>query len=228
MDDVIKKLKENKDKAALEIEKSKAKKVGKAQLIGSKIAWIGGAIVFDAVTSYLIYLITAFVPYGLMWLIGGGGGLAFAEWLWERVGNNHEQRQLAELSKIVSAIAIAVMALIVGVSYALRNSSKFIEIAVIVSTLCLFLFHIFQAYKYHSIDDDYIEATAEARAEEAHQRELKNISRAAREVAKAKEQTDLIGAKRTEHGAAFDVAYGTDVKAAELQEARPTQAPPKQ
>ncbi len=203
-DEIAKELERERERR--EQEKIKPKKIQTAQLMGAKLAWMFVAIAIDLATGYAIWQITRWW-YGLLWIFGGAGGLMLSEWLWERIGNNDDQRRIAERGIKISAFAIALMALIAGVVYVLGyTQNAYIEALTVGAVVLLFCVNGYQAYLYHIIDDEYIERTEEARAEAENERRLRSIHRAARTVDARKRQRDLSEHYRREHGRALDAA----------------------
>lgn len=184
------------------------KQIQRTQVKAAKFAWMFVAISIDVATAYIFGIATAWF-YGVMWFLAGSFGLMFAEWLWERIGNNDEQTRIAALSKNVSAIAVVVMALLAGIAYILGwTHNQILEIIALVSAVSLFCFHGWQAYQYHEKDDDYIAATMDALADAKNTKEIRNIHRAGLRV-KAKKMVRATGAKyEQQHGAAFTAAAG--------------------
>lgn len=186
------------------------KSISRTQVKGAKFAWMAVAIGIDIATAYAYFVILApFWWYGVLWLIAGAGGLMFAEWLWERIGNNEEQTKIASASKTVSAVAVLVMALLSGVALILGvTRAPWMEIIALVSAVGLACFHGWQSYQYHEKDDDYIAATEDARADANNQKEIRKVHRAGQRVA-AKKVVHRTGAKYQEqHGNAFAAAAG--------------------
>lgn len=198
------------------------KSISRTQVKGAKFAWMAVAIGIDIATAYAYFVILApFWWYGVLWLIAGAGGLMFAEWLWERVGNNEEQTRIASASKTVSAIAVLAMALLSGVALILGvTRAPWMEIVALVSAVGLACFHGWQSYQYHEKDDDYIAATEDARADAQNQKEIRKVHRAGQRVA-AKKVVHRTGAKYQEqHGNAFATAVGRSYSA-ETQAPKP-------
>lgn len=186
------------------------KAVGKTQVKGAKFAWMAVAVLIDLATAYAyILILSPFWWYAMMWIMASAGGLLFAEWLWERVGNNDEQTRIADASKKVSAGAVILMAVLSGLALILGwQRNEWMEVFALVSAVGLICFHGLQAYRYHEVDDDYIAMTIEARAEAANMKEIKKIHRAGRRV-KAKNRVHDLGEEyQKQHGEAFAVAAG--------------------
>jgi len=220
------------DEIAKEIEKEREEaelsefappKVSNAQVNGAKYAWMIIAIVVDLATAYALWLILApYWWYAVMWFTVAAGGLLFAEWLWERVGNNDKQIAISRVSKNVSALAVAGMAIITGVGLVSNiHLVGWIENLAVVSVLALMCFHGWQAYQYHEVDDDYVAQTLEARAEATNQKEIRTIHRAGRRI-HAKKKVYVTGQHyQKSHGNAF-------VKEAGRSFAADAQRPPQQ
>ena len=186
---------------------AKPKKIQRGQLFGAKLAWTLGAVAIDIVTGYAIYYTTAYWWYGVMWVVAGAGALWFSEWLWERIGNNDEQKVIADLGIKVSGGAIAFMALAAGVILAGKfENNVWIEGGLILSVVGLFCYHVFQSYRYYILDDEFMEATEEARANAQAEKEIRQIHRAARKVEAKKKRSAILGNYRNMHGDAIDAA----------------------
>lgn len=186
------------------------KKISRTQVSGAKFAWMAVAIGIDLTTAYALYLV--FSPYwwyAAFWAIAGAGGLMFAEWLWERIGNNDEQTRIAQTSKTVSAVAVLGMALLAGAALIMGwQRAQWMEILAFVIVVGLVCFHGWQSYQYHEKDDDYIAATEDARKGAENMKEIRKIHRAGQRVA-AKKLVRRVGEKyEKEHGAAFTAATG--------------------
>lgn len=184
------------------------KPIQRTQVKAAKYAWMFVAVSIDIASAYIVYTMTTWF-HAVIWLIAAAGGLIFAEWLWERVGNNDEQARTASLSKQVSAVAVIVMGILTGVAYVLGwTSYAIVEAVVVAVTVSLFGFHGWQAYQYHEKDDDYINATMDAKADAKNQKELRDIHRAGQRV-NAKKTVHRTGAKyQKEQGSAFNSASG--------------------
>ena len=194
------------------------KEIERTQVKGAKVAWMSISIGIDLATAYAYMLILdPYWWYGIIWIVAGAGGLLFSEWLWERVGNNDDQTRIATTSKTVSAIAVLLMALLVGVALILGwEKAAWMEIFAMFSAVSLICFHGWQSYQYHEKDDDYIAATEDARADARNTKEIRSIHRAGMRV-KAKKMVHGIGEKyQGQHGAAFTAAagrsFGVDTK----------------
>ena len=125
------------EEEALMLREFEPKKIGKSQVKGAKIVWMSAAVSIDLVTAYaLVLIMSPLWFYAVLWILVGAGGLMFAEWLWERVGNNEEQEKIASTSKTVSAVAVLVMAVVSGSAVTMEGQGlKAIEIGVPVVTL---------------------------------------------------------------------------------------------
>jgi signal transduction histidine kinase len=184
--------------------------ISNAQVNGAKYAWMVIAFAIDAATAYALWIILApYWWYAILWLVVGAGGLVFAEWLWERVGNNDIQFQIADVSKKVAGIAVIAMALVTGIILVGGiGNAAWMEVISVVLIVGMLGFTGMQAYRYHENDDDYIAMNLEAKEEAKNQKELRAIHRAGRRV-EAKEQVHVRAAKyRAKQGQAFDAARG--------------------
>lgn len=186
------------------------KKISKNQVKAAKYTWMGITVVVDAATAYAYTVILdPYWWYGFIWFLVGAGGLIFSEWLWERIGNNDEQRKIASASKNTSAIAVFIMALLAGFALVMGwSGQKWMEVFAMASAIGMSFFHGLQAYRYHEVDDEYISETEDALADANSQKEIRNYHRAGMRV-KAKKAVRNIGSQyRSQHGAAFDAALG--------------------
>lgn len=184
--------------------------ISNAQVNAAKYAWMLIVAAVDLATAYAYYeVLSPYWWYALLWFVVGGGGLIFSEWLWERVGNNDKQNTLARRSKAVSAIAVFVMALLMGVAVVFNfQHAALITGLAVVSSVGLAFFHAWQAYQYHDVDDERIALNLEAQAEAKNQKEERVIHRAGRRVA-AKKRVHILGGKyQAQHGEAFQRETG--------------------
>lgn len=186
------------------------KKISTTQVKGAKFAWMIVAACIDFATAYAYTVILApYWWYAVLWVLAGAGGLIYAEWLWERVGNNEQQTRIAAASKNVSAIAILVMAMLAGVALVLGwERTQTLEIVAVISAIGLIGFHGWQSYQYHEVDDDYIAANEESRAYADNIKEIRKVHRAGQRIA-AKKMVHRVGEKYEKtHGQAFTAAAG--------------------
>lgn len=187
-----------------------AKPISEAPVKGAKYAWMGAVFLVDLATAYALYeILSPYWWYAAMWLLSGAGGLLFADWLRERVGNNFEQCQISDTGKNISAISVIVMALFAGVVLVLGiTRTQWVEVVAFVSALGLFCFHAIQAYRYYHNDDGYIAKNEEARANADAVKELRKLHRAGLKV-KAKQRVITTGAGyQKQYGGAFRAAAG--------------------
>lgn len=198
-------IRQDKEKAARD--KIVPAKKNTPQVETAKIAWTLGALAIDIATAYAIYVITGYFWYGVFWIVAGGGGLIWSQWIKERVGNNAEQNKIGEAGVIVSGLAVLIMAFVTGVVFVLGMTGLlWVEALTVVATVGLFLYHVFQAYRYHEADDDITAAQEEARAEARALKEIREIHRAARVVEAKKKALQLLSGYEGEHGDAIRAA----------------------
>lgn len=186
------------------------KEIQRTQVKAAKIAWMCVAIGIDLATAYAYLIILApYWWYAVLWIFAGAGGLLFAEWLWERIGNNPEQTRLASASKTTAAAAVLIMALLSGVVLIMGwERMLWMEIIAMFSAVGLVGFHGWQSYQYHEKDDDYIAATEDARADALNKQDIKRIHRAGARV-DAKKTVHKTGEKyQQKHGDAFTILAG--------------------
>jgi uncharacterized membrane protein len=225
-DEITKRIEDKRKKR--EAEDHPAPQINRTPVVISKVVWIGGAILIDVVTGYAILEVTRWW-YALIWVLAGAGGLILSEWQRERIGNNRQQRELGEQGVLWSAIAIVLMAIAAGVVY-LLNYTNYVPavVGIFISIIVLGCWHIFRSYRYHIVDDEYIERTREARDEEEHKRAMREIDRAAREAELASKENARIAEHKIRLGTAFDVAYGSETKKEALEKKQDFRQPPPQ
>lgn len=215
------------EEEALMLKEFEPKKIGKSQVTGAKFVWMFIAIGIDLITAYaLVKIMNPLWYYAALWIIAGAGGLLFAEWLWERIGNNDEQVKIANTSKTVSALAVVIMALASGVAVIMEwQGLKVMEIGILFVTVGLVCFHGWQAYQYHEKDDDYIAQTLDALADAKNEKEIKSIHRAGRRVTAKKTVYNTGERYQKIHGGAFKAAagrsFGKDTDTVRLDEKNP-------
>lgn len=198
--------------------------VSNAQVLAAKYAWMVIVSIIDIATAYAFYdKLRPYWWYAVSWALVGAGGLIFSEWLWERVGNNAKQNEIARKSKTVSAIAVFAMALVMGLALVLDfGEAAWLSGFAVVSVVGLMFFHAWQAYQYHDVDDERIALNQEAKAEAVNQKEIRGIHRAGRRV-DAKKRVHVLGGKyQSRHGAAFEKAAGRSFQSTARDE-NPTQ-----
>ena len=225
MDKIAERLKKQKDEEKQE--RKKPLEISNTQVQASTVVWIIGVFILDLITAYIVWQVTGYWFYGVMWMLIGAGGLTWSEWLQHRIGNNFKQREIASTGVLVSAIAVGIMALVSGAFWILGRNDSWIAVMFEIVTVCLFLFHMVQAYRYRMIDDGYIERNLEARSKERHEADLRRIERAKKELQKAMEAEKLEQEFIKEHGQAAMVALGLDVKPANKPASVDPQNPPK-
>jgi hypothetical protein len=228
MDKISQQLEKNRELEAAAERRENAPTVSTMQVKAAAFVAFAGAALFDISSAWIIYTVTGYWPYGVGWIIGGGGGLIFAEWLKSRIGNNTMQRKISEASRNVSAVAIVGMSLISGLIMVLKIESQIMEAVFVVSVVCLFFFHLIQAFRYREIDDEYLTRNKEARRIENHKARMRELDEAAEEVEKAMRQAAKEKEYQDRYGEAFGVAYGKSVDMAKLDKPNPTPADPKQ
>ena len=225
-DEITKRIEDKRKKR--EAEDHPAPQINRTPVVISKVVWIGGVIFIDLATGYAVWQITRWW-YGLIWVLGGAGGLILSEWQRERIGNNRRQRELGDQGVRWSAIAIVTMALASGIVYLLRYTNSVpAVIGVFVCLTILAFWHVYRSYQYHILDDEYIERTREARDEEEHKRAMREIDRAAREAELASKENARIAEHKIWLGTAFDVAYGSETKKEALEKKQDFRQPPPQ
>lgn len=192
------------ERARIEREKLKPKPVSRSQVKEARYVWVGGIIIIDVLTAYLIYEVTTFWYYALIWAASGAGGLLLSERFKERVGNNKAQSEIAARGVAVSAFSVLGMALISGAIWIANLYTSYLFILIEASAVGLFFFHLWQSYMFQHLDDGYIADNEEARLEEANDRKVRGVHRAARIVESRKLVHGVKNEYRKEHGEAFD------------------------
>ena len=179
-----------------------------AQVKASLIVWMLGAVLVDVVSAAIIWRVL-YWWYAIGWFLAGAGGLVYSEWLRTRIGNNRKQRDIGNAGVVVSAVMVILMALVAGYAF-IRELflDIYVENFTLFSVIFLFGYNIFRSYRYHNLDDAVAERNAEAREVERHEKEMRSIERARREVEAMKEEDAYAAEYRREHGEAFDAARG--------------------
>ncbi len=197
------------DEINAEMDEYTPPRISEAQVRAAKYAWLGLLWLIDIATVYgLVLIFSPYWLYAFIWLVCGAGSLSFAEWLFERIGNNEEQDKIARFLRAISALAVILIGLAVGLvvvgGIAIGNvlaERVFWSIAIL-----LVAFSALQAYRYYDNDDERRAQNEEARRAAKHQRSLREIHRAGRTVSEIEKQHALAGKYRSRQGAAFDAA----------------------
>lgn len=191
-----------------EMNKDKPVKIQMGQVEEARIFWMIGVGLIDVLTAWLIYSLTGYWYYALIWVVAGAGGLLWSERLKGRIGNNDEQMSLGDRGVKIAAFLVVAMALLIGTYWVLKTFPTWLFPAVEISAVSLFFFHVYQAYRYHSVDDEVVARNEEARLEEENKRRIKEAHRAARLVESRKTERGVKETYRKEHGSALDAAMG--------------------
>jgi hypothetical protein len=182
------------------------KKIDRGAVNRARFQWIAGVIVFDLATGWAIWQLSRWW-YAAMWVAAGAGGLLFSEDRWERVGNNTDQKNIADWGIKVSGGSIFLMGLVSGVLYVMGMvSNDYASAAVVAAVLILFAYHVLQAYRYHVLDDKYIDENERALADAEAQKEIERYNRAAYKATKKGEALQVKHNHQKTHGGAFDEA----------------------
>lgn len=192
------------ERARVEREKLKPKPVSKNQVREARYVWMGGVIVIDLLTAYLIYEVTGFWYYSVIWALAGAGGLLWSERLKERIGSNKEQLEIAERGVKISAGFVVFMAIVVGGLWVTGYRTNYFFLLIEACSVGLFFFHLWQSYQFEHKDDGYIADNEEARLEEQNERRIREAHRAARVVENRKVERGVKEDYRKQHGEAFD------------------------
>jgi len=214
------------ERLAAEREQARPPKVNDKPVQMARNVWIYGLTGIDALTAYLIYYLTGYIPYGVIWFLAGAGGLLYSEYLKERVGNNNEQMRIGERGVNISAGLVLAMALLSGGLWVTNIRLEWMNALMELTAVGLFFFHLWQSYQYHSTDDEIVARNEEARREARNKKQIGEAHRAARVVESLKVRDGVEDLYRNDHGAAFDAAYGKDVKQQEIKRASFTNRPP--
>lgn len=206
-----------------EIKKLEPKPINETPVKMAKYAWVFGTVVLDIMTAYYIWHATTLF-YGIVWILVGAGGLVWSENQRERIGNNTKQKDIGQLGVWVSAGAVFVAALIMGVVYLMGTiSSDWVVAGAEIVSVCMFAYHLVQAYRYHIYDDAYIAANEDALDEADSVREVRAIYRAARKVEAKRGVHNERDEMHKKYGPAFDAAYGKDIETPELKRVQPAE-----
>ncbi len=184
-------------------------RISEAQVQAAKYAWLGLLWMIDIATVYgLILIFSPYWLYAFIWLVCGAGSLSFAEWLVERIGNNGEQEKIARFLRAISALAVILVGLAVGlvVVGGIAIGNVLAERVFWSVTILLVAFSALQAYRYYDNDDERKAQSEEARRAAKHERDLRQIHRAGRTVSEREKQHALADKYRSRQGAAFDAA----------------------
>ena len=204
MDDVTREIQQEREEA--ERERNRPPKITNDPVKRARYVWIGGTMLIDALTAWIIWQLTSLWYYAVIWVIAGAGGLLYSEDLKTRVGNNPEQQEYANRGVWVSAGAVFLMALFIGAMFVTRFEATWIDAVLELTSVGLFFFHLYQSYQYHNLDDEVQARNEEARAEERTRKKEREIHRAARLVERKQKQHSLKDNYRQQYGPAFDVA----------------------
>lgn len=196
------------ERLRMEQEKLKPARISDKQVKEAKYAWMVGTVGIDILTAWLMWTMTGYWYYALVWAIAGAGGLLWSERQKERIGNNDEQKILAKRGKNVSAFAVFGMALVIGFVWVTKMQGNWINATIELTSLFLFFFHLYQAHEFHEKDDEQEAMNEEARNEAKANSEIRAAHRANRKVESKKNRDDIQGVYRQRHGAAFDAALG--------------------
>lgn len=215
-----------------EAETNKPARVSRSQVKEARFVWMAGVTLIDALTAWLIFEVTGFLPYAIVWVLAGAGGLLYSERLKERVGNNQKQMDIGDRGVKVSAVLVAAMALFVGTVWITHTSLSWIDALMEITAVTLFMFHLWQSYTFHSVDEEIVAANEEARNEEENEKNIRAVHRAARIVTARKRKSLLKDSYRKTHGPALDQALinlGFDVPQDQgRQNNQPNQPKPQQ
>jgi hypothetical protein len=187
----------------------------------AKVVWIGGVIVLDLATSYFVWQ-TTIALYGFIWFLVGAAGLAYSEWMRERVGNNPVQERIGRAGVAVSAFMVLIAAVGMGAVYLLgMTNQRGVMLLVEVVTVLMFAYHLVQSYRYYIEDDQYKEQNKDARLEAKNVGKHRQIQRA---VSRVKHTESLESQKdelRKKYPESFDAAYSFLVKEQDLKAKTP-------
>jgi hypothetical protein len=169
-------------------------------LTHSKIAFVGGILVIDAVTSYTVWMITTYWYYGVIWFLVGAIAFFLHQRNWERSGNNDKQEKGAMIGMGVAVGAMLVVGTYSAIVFVMKTYTPFSEALIVGSSVILFFFHIYELGFYYFSDDDWITKRAIANAEAHSAKKIKIIKAADRVVSATKTTRDMRNASYTKHG----------------------------
>lgn len=177
------------------------------QVTLARWAWGVGTVALDAYTAWIFATMTT--PfYGVLWIAIGAGGLIYWDLAANRIGNNDEQDKIAADARIVSVLAIAIMAVIAGALLLSGVRFSWTPVAIEVVAVGLFVYHMVQLYRYYDADDERRAQKEDALAEMRSLREIAAADRAARRVKAKLERVSRDQKYRQQYGGAYDAARG--------------------
>jgi hypothetical protein len=194
----------------------------------SKLAFVGGILLIDAVTSYTIWMITSYWYYGVIWFFVGAVAFFLHLQNWERAGNNDKQEHGAMRGIMIAVGAMLVMGVYAGVIFITKTITTLSEALVVGSSIVLFFYHVYQLAHYYFSDDDWIISRQIANADANSNKRIKIITAGERIVTAAETARDLRKKAVHKHGdagavdAAINRAGGNHKQ--QHQQFRPTPA----
>ncbi len=215
--------------------------IDESSLRWSEAAYKTAIVVIDLLTGITIGLIS-YWQYGAVWFLAGAVSFFSHHKNWDAAHNNDKQVRNAAWGMGISVGAMILMAIVAAVVFILQIQSAYIEVGIVVPIIALFFWHAFQLAMYRFSSDKFKTDRTIAKARADADKQVRIIGAAdtvlsAHEKASAKRREQY--RKHGDQGAVNlsikkaggfvpTASYGKDVHGSELQEARPTQAPPKQ
>lgn len=197
--------------------------VSYAPVIFARYAWIAGVIGVDAYTAWIWWLYTTWF-YAVVWFAVASVGLIYWDIADNRPGNNQKQSAKAKEARIVSAVAVILMALVAGAINLLGLRSPYISVGIEIASLALAGYHLFSWYTYDAVDDERVARNNEALAEADSDRAVREAHRAGRRVAAKLGRIRIDNLYRKKYGKAYDAARG--ISEQQRPSANPTQSSP--
>lgn len=206
--------------------------VSRAPVIFARFAWIAGVIGVDAYTAWIWLIYTTWF-YAVVWFAVASVGLIYWDIADNRPGNNQKQSAKAKEARVVSAVAVILMAFVAGAINLLGLRSPYISVGIEIASLALAGYHLFSWYTYDAVDDERVARNDEARAEADSDREVRAAHRAGRRVAAKLGRIRIDNVYRQKYGKAYDAARGIpaegnngNVPRQQRPSANPTQSSP--
>jgi len=181
--------------------------ISRAPVVFARFAWIVGVLAIDAYTAWIWWIYTTWF-YAVVWFMVGSTGLIYWDIAKNRPGNNDEQSDKADEARIVSAVAVILMAFVAGAINLLGLRSSYISVGIEIASLALAGYNLFSWYLYDAMDDERIARNEEARAEARAQHAIIASHRAARMVRKKLKGAHVDESYRKQYGGAYDAARG--------------------
>lgn len=197
--------------------------VSRAPVIFARFAWTAGVIGVDAYTAWIWLIYTTWF-YAVVWFAVASVGLIYWDIADNRPGNNQKQSAKAKEARVVSAVAVILMAFVAGAINLLGLRSPYISVGIEIASLALAGYHLFSWYTYDAVDDERVARNDEALAEADSAREVRAAHRAGRRVAAKLGRIRIDNLYRKKYGKAYDAARG--ISEQQRPSANPIQSSP--